>query len=76
MQSASADRSWQATRAWGRSASADGVPAQSSGGNPQSGAGVQQPVAPAGSWSACAGGAAQQMPDPLQDSWAGSSWGQ
>eukprot|EP00969_Alexandrium_andersonii_P082105 3619733-Alexandrium_andersonii.AAC.1 len=28
-----------------------------------------------GGWSASAGGGAQQ-PDPLQDPWAGASWGQ
>eukprot|EP00969_Alexandrium_andersonii_P259497 11474690-Alexandrium_andersonii.AAC.1 len=29
-----------------------------------------------GGWSAWAGGATQQTPDPLQDPWAGASWGQ
>eukprot|EP00969_Alexandrium_andersonii_P136854 6054897-Alexandrium_andersonii.AAC.1 len=34
------------------------------------------PAAPAGGWPAFAGSATQQMPDPLQDPWAGSSRGQ
>eukprot|EP00969_Alexandrium_andersonii_P014886 650264-Alexandrium_andersonii.AAC.1 len=29
-----------------------------------------------GGWSAWAGGATQQATDPLQDPWAGASWGQ
>eukprot|EP00969_Alexandrium_andersonii_P285442 12619084-Alexandrium_andersonii.AAC.1 len=70
MQSAFADGSWQTTCAWGWSASADGAPGQGPDGSPPSGAGAQQPAAPAGGWSAFAGGAAQQAPGPLQDPWA------
>eukprot|EP00969_Alexandrium_andersonii_P122746 5426084-Alexandrium_andersonii.AAC.1 len=29
-----------------------------------------------GGWSAYAGGATQPVPGPLQDPWAGASWGQ
>eukprot|EP00969_Alexandrium_andersonii_P165937 7333068-Alexandrium_andersonii.AAC.1 len=55
MQFASADGSWQTTRAWGWAASADGALGQSPDGGPPSGAGVQQPAAPTGGWSAWAG---------------------
>eukprot|EP00969_Alexandrium_andersonii_P097958 4324440-Alexandrium_andersonii.AAC.1 len=33
-------------------------------------------MAPTGGRSAWAGGATQQTPGPLQDPWAGASWGQ
>eukprot|EP00969_Alexandrium_andersonii_P082894 3656018-Alexandrium_andersonii.AAC.1 len=62
MQSASADGSWQATGAWGWSATADGVPAQSWGGVPQSGAGAQQPTAPSGGGSSWGQGWATSTP--------------